>query len=135
VVSQFANDRWPFTAKLPDVCLEHLGEPSVVTGPGEHVFGEQGELFPPARVIVRYVARSDDEEVDVARGVAVAAGRRSEDRQVDGSDLPAGDLAAQAMLELGPDVREELYGGRGEVLPVERVQIGVAASPRSLTAL
>jgi hypothetical protein len=38
------------------------------------------------------------------------------------------------MLEFGSDVGEEFYGGRGEVLPVERVQIGVAASPRSLTA-
>jgi hypothetical protein len=98
------------------------------------VVGEPGELLAPALVIVRHVARSDDEHVDVARGVAVAARRRSEDRQVDGSKLPAGDLAVQAMLEFGSDVGEEFYGGRGEVLPVERVQIGVAASPRSLTA-
>ena len=74
------------------------------------------------RVVVRDFARSDDEDVDIAPRVAVAASGRAEDREVDGRDLPTGDFVTQAALELGLDaLGEELDGRRREVLTVERV--------------
>ena len=126
-MAQLFHDWWPFTAKAAHVCLGHFGKAGVVAGPREHMVGEAVELLAPMRVVVGDIARSDDEDVDVARGVAVTARRRPKDRQVDGRDLPRIDLAAEATLELGPDVGEEFDGGRGEMLAVERVQVRVAS--------
>lgn len=125
-MAQLFHDRWPFTAKAAHVCLGHFGEPGVVSGPREHMAREPVELLAPKQVVVGDIARSDDEDVDVARGVAVATRSRPKDRQVDGCDLPTGNLVAEPTLKLGPNVGKELDSTRGEMLAVERVEVCVA---------
>ena len=95
----------------------------MIAGPGEYVTGELVELLAPARVFDIDAPRPDDEDVDVARGIPVAARCRAENRQVDGRDLPRPDLIAQTALELRSHVGKKLNRRRGEVFAVERVQV------------
>jgi hypothetical protein len=80
------------------------------------------QLFAPARVVLGDTGRPDDEDVDVATGVAVASSGRAEDRHTCGSDLPLGDFRTQSALELRADPEKQLDRWGSEMLAVERVQ-------------
>src|SRR5712691_6772176 len=135
IVAELVDDWRPLAPEPASIGCGDLGESGVVSGPLENVLGQSLELFPPARIVRRYVGWADDEDVYVAGGVAVASGRRAEERDVRWGKLPFGDLRSQATLELGADVGEQLDRGRSEMLSIERVQVGAPGLLRAHEAL
>lgn len=77
------------------------------------------------RVVCRHPIRANDEEVDVARGVAVASRSGAENRHMCGRRVPPGDLRSQAALQLAAEIGEERNGRCGEVAAVECVHVGI----------
>ena len=68
---------------------------AVVAGPAANVVTERLKLRTPRRILDRHLGGTDDEQIDIARAVAVAPGGRAEQRRVRGRHLPRRDRASQ----------------------------------------
>ncbi|MHB1066941.1 MAG: hypothetical protein ACYC2Z_05895 [Candidatus Nanopelagicales bacterium] len=121
----FANDILEdrFVASAPlDVRLGECEDSAVVAGPGGDECRQRLGLVLPR--VVAGIARSDEEEVDVALSGVVTSSSGAEEDPECRWRCPGPNLGAKAVEELVAEPGETDHVGGGEVLTVESVEIG-----------
>src|SRR6266508_4154221 len=96
----------------------------MIPRPGVDGSCKRVDLRPPSLVLL--APRPDDEDVDVAFRVSVAARRRSEDRRMDRLDLPTCELLLDPLQQDRPQASKSDDRVRGDVVAIQRVEHGSA---------
>jgi len=120
------NDGWPLVSQAGKLILGELRDARVVAAPAQDDVGQLVDLRSPNLIVRVDRGRSNDQQVDIAGDVSVAASRAAEERGVCRRDPEAPNPLLQAADQLDACVRHLLDGGCEQVLAVQRVKRRVA---------
>lgn len=115
--------------KSGEVAGAKLRDLDGVARPGANSFFKRVELVSPAFVVFVDIRRADNEKVNVALGVAVAARRRPEQTRVKWSNLPSGDQLSKLLEEARAEIGKHSSDGSRDVIVVQLEQAERADVP------
>ncbi len=99
---------------------------AAVSCPGAHGFAQSVDLLVPLLDVAPKVIRPDDQQIDVARAVAVAARCAAEQRGMERLDVPPLEFLGQPDSQGKPKANKALQGRPSQVLTVGGIQDCVA---------